>query len=109
MEDTDRARYIDGLRTLAMPNEIWYDATLYVRRPGSPGVPDRRIQVDARTSVKLERHGAPRLSPTGVRAEVERHRRDAAKSAAETRFRELGLGAVMDLPDATVTIDVVPL
>lgn len=79
-------------------NEIWYDATLYVRQPGSPGVPDHRIQVDARITVKIRADWPNRQD-----------RQDAAKRAAEQRFRKLGLGAVMDLEGATVRIDVVPL
>lgn len=79
-------------------SDMWYDALLYVRRPGSPAVPDQRAQVDARISVKVT--AVPGAGPA---------QRAAARQAAESAFRKLGLGTAMDLPDARVTIDVMPL
>ena len=77
---------------------VWYDCYLYVRRPGSPGCPDHRVQVDARLTVCV-----PAVPGAG------RKQREAAKEAAEQAFRTLGLGNVMDLEGARVTIDAMPL
>lgn len=75
---------------------IWFEAYLYVRRPGSPGCPDHRVQVDARITLSV---------PPGRNPEL----REAAKREAGKKLRELGLGTAMDLPGAKVTIDVMPL
>jgi hypothetical protein len=79
-------------------SSVWYDCYLYVRRPGSPGCPDHRVQVDARLTVRVQR-----VPGAG------RKQREAAQVAAAEAFRKLGLGSVLDLEGARVTIDAMPL
>jgi hypothetical protein len=88
---------------------IWFEAYLYVRRPGSPGVPDHRVQVDARITFSVPPeppaavggHAAGRLRVLAGR--------ETARREADKRLRELGLGTAMDLPGAEVAIDVMLL
>jgi hypothetical protein len=79
-------------------SDIWYRGELYVRRSGSPGCPDHRVQVDAQVTFRIPAEWPNRDD-----------RRKAAKDAAEQALRKLGLGSAMDLEGARVTIDVVPL
>ena len=74
---------------------VAYGARLHVRRGGSPGCPDHRVQVDAETTVMV---------PVGPDSRIVR---EAAYQEAEDAFRKLlGLGKVMDLPGVRVDLQV---
>lgn len=74
--------------------KVAYDARLHIRRAGSPACPDQRVVVDAEVTVQV---------PAGPDSRIVR---EAARQEAEDAFRELGLGPVIDLKGARVSIEV---
>lgn len=69
----------------------WWEARLHVRAPAGE---HRMVIADVTTGIQV----AWRSDPA--------ERREAARKQAEAEFRTLGLGTVMDLPYATVHIEV---
>ena len=71
---------------------MMWEATLYVRNPRLPELLD---WVEGTMQVMVT-----------IPDEGDEHPRLRAIKAAEEKFRELGLGTLMDLPDARVSVNV---
>jgi hypothetical protein len=82
------------------PIQLWYEVRLRVRGPWKDWGPGKtRLEVDASTGVKVTLDLAD--LPSG------RAGHEAAVLAAAREFREMGLGAVMDLPGVRADIEAV--